>query len=880
MTSPNGGSKVNLAFDKALQIHLDRWKSDKRSFPDSATPDSLYSEIKEHENRYLKTKVYSYTSRLSSLIDRFQGFFSLVDTFVSSSSSIAALVWGGIRFIIRTASEYSKYFKRIMDVLEQMSQKLYFYHRYATVIYKKSDRVMMTLADVYGDILDVFMTVKKTFITSENHIRSSPAIAIQAFRFWSTFEEVIKSLDRRHVTLIAEVEHTDREANHADREEHILDKLRNDMDRLQRLLRFDGSECGEKHRQSQDKVFPSSGAWLLEQPQYQGWRDSRSAESRQLFWLHGQLGSGKTVLTSIVIEDLKRHKRPGSLLAIFYCDYKFDEKTRTDCLLRSLLGQLLHWFEPSLSQAPPVVHEILAEFSTARAVIEIPLADVLTRLTKHCGDVVMVIDALDECQDRKHILPFLHQLPSSARLFVASRDEDDIRHSFVSHFELSEQVIMPEDVKSDIRDYIVRITDDHLLQYPSFIQDRSLIQTIVETLVEKANGMFLWVFFQVKNILECDTDNDVRETLRNLPKGLEETYIRCLTRIDQHSSKDRLRRILRLVVCFDYIKVDDLLELINVDEMGHYWESERTINDVSTLVSRCGHLICRTEDGLGRPCFAPLHFSVYDFLISNPQSFDFAIRTLPQYHCYPLFDAYMSLARTFGRSYCINGCPELWHVQAAAIRQWQRHLDLVPRTAEFLTTMFDAPLVEDIQPSPVFPNATHVTLTNCRFFEVLDEYYILTPPVVKIPRQLVSTKLRRGPYLWTDVFPQPSINCTIKGSRRATTMRADCGIHVQPDAKPSRNRNANDLFAIDGTRVTVVDVDFIWAKSSNWTIRPCVEIVRNKTTSTPMETVGKFIADTTVTYKAITSILEAERNGSYFRVDSDFGLELHSSYTT
>jgi len=138
-----------------------------------------------------------------------------------------------------------------------------------------------------------------------------------------------------------------------------------------------------------------------------------------------------------VIEDLKRNKRPGSVLAIFYCDYKFGEKSQTDYILRSLLGQLFHSFDSAL-QPPSVVHEILSEFSTARSVTEIPLADVITRLAK-CCDVIFVIDALDECQDRRNVLTLLHQLPSSIRLFVTSRDEVDIRRSFLSYPKLWEQ---------------------------------------------------------------------------------------------------------------------------------------------------------------------------------------------------------------------------------------------------------------------------------------------------------------------------------------------------------------------------------------------------------------------------------------------------------
>jgi len=172
--------------------------------------------------------------------------------------------------------------------------------------------------------------------------------------------------------------------------------------------------------------------------------------------------------------------------------------------------------------------------------------------------------------------------------------------------------------------------------------------------------------------------------------------------------------------------MNDLVSLINVDEMDDHWSQCRTINDVSALISRCSHLITTIIDSTGSS-FTLSHFSVYQFLSSDPQSFDSAIRTLPQYHCYPIFDAYMAVAITFGRSHRIDGGPELLSAKALIIARFHEDRKLLPRAADFLTAMFNAPVVEGYtQPSLVLPNATHVKFINCRFIRALDEYYILT----------------------------------------------------------------------------------------------------------------------------------------------------------
>ena len=92
-------SQENQAFQIALQKHRDKWESH-YDFPESATPEELYSEIKQHVDDRRRSRLHDYTSRISDVIKQFETFFGLVDALVSVNP-IAGLVWGGIRFILR-----------------------------------------------------------------------------------------------------------------------------------------------------------------------------------------------------------------------------------------------------------------------------------------------------------------------------------------------------------------------------------------------------------------------------------------------------------------------------------------------------------------------------------------------------------------------------------------------------------------------------------------------------------------------------------------------------------------------------------------------------------------------------------------------------------
>ena len=189
-----------------------------------------------------------------------------------------------------------------------------------------------------------------------------------------------------------------------------------------------------------------------------------------------------------MIEDLKKNKCAGSRLSSFYCDYRFREKSKAEYLFRSLLRQLLHSFDDSLPQAPSPVHDILAKYSRTRSVADITLPDVLSGLETclTCEHVTIVIDALDECEDRAKVLRWLCQLPSSVYLFISSRDEDDIRCSFESPA-LREQKITPKDIEDDVRAYLDNKFNED--QNPNLVRNPALREEIVETLVKNANGM-------------------------------------------------------------------------------------------------------------------------------------------------------------------------------------------------------------------------------------------------------------------------------------------------------------------------------------------------------------------------------------------------------
>jgi hypothetical protein len=97
-------STTNDAFNKALLKHVDSCKSDSRSFSLGATPDDILQEITKYDQEHQASRGRRYAARFAAVVNGFQTYFDAVDTLVSSHPEVAALIWGGLKFVVQVCS--------------------------------------------------------------------------------------------------------------------------------------------------------------------------------------------------------------------------------------------------------------------------------------------------------------------------------------------------------------------------------------------------------------------------------------------------------------------------------------------------------------------------------------------------------------------------------------------------------------------------------------------------------------------------------------------------------------------------------------------------------------------------------------------------------
>ena len=259
---------------------------------------------------------------------------------------------------------------------------------------------------------------------------------------------------------------------------HKLDK-KEDIEVLDWLTPVDyGPQQTDYIRRRQ----PGTGQWLLDSPEFQTWLKT----DKQTLFCPGIPGAGKTILTSIVVEELTTQFSNDLTIGIayIYCNFRRQDEQKIDNLLASLLKQLAE-HQPSL---PSSVKNLYDRHKTkhTRPILDEILGS-LQAVASVYSRVFIIVDALDECQVsdgcRSRFISniFNLQAKTGAKLFTTSRPNLDIEKQFKGCL-LREILASDEDVQ--------RYLDDHMSQLPTFILSKPELQEEIKIeIVGAVEGM-------------------------------------------------------------------------------------------------------------------------------------------------------------------------------------------------------------------------------------------------------------------------------------------------------------------------------------------------------------------------------------------------------
>ncbi|KAK4060872.1 uncharacterized protein Triagg1_10564 [Trichoderma aggressivum f. europaeum] len=347
---------------------------------------------------------------------------------------------------------------------------------------------------------------------------------------------------------------------------------------------------GEHQQEKREARTPGTCEWLLNHSKFIEWE--RSSYSSTL-WLQGNVGAGKSFLTSKVVDYLPTtHQQEAEYdegFAYFYCSRSDPERRQAKYILRSYVSQLAR-----IPNHPTMIERnILTLYLKAReekrgfSILECEAA--LMQLINFYSRTILVLDALDECEmdAREALVRILHNLVSkgdgTVKVFIASRKEADIEE-YLGLKNLVE--ISTADNEEDIEKYV----EKEIAKVDGIWRSVSaeVKEQVKKTIREQSDGMFRWAYLQWEELKKLRTNQRIRERLGKLPKSLTEAYEEIYS---ENEEKDVLQRVVKWVLCARRpLTSEELLMAIRLERNLESLTISDPI-DESTLESICSHLV-------------------------------------------------------------------------------------------------------------------------------------------------------------------------------------------------------------------------------------------------------------------------------------------------
>ena len=238
----------------------------------------------------------------------------------------------------------------------------------------------------------------------------------------------------------------------------------------------------ESHDTALGAHQPGTNNWFVEGAEFKKWTESTDS----FLWVSGFPGAGKTTLFANCIKHL-RDSRPSWFLGYFYCDFRRNETQDVINIMGSVVAQICSqsgFFPEQLGNAYD--QGMSRPGQKQRPTLSL-LSNAFKTITERY-DMVMLLDALDECQQTQEACEFLTQLQKSCqniRILVTSRGTAEIQAGLSSYPKLQLERHMDE-VNEDIDAYINhRLSTAVQLQWLPI----PVKEDIASHLTEKSEGM-------------------------------------------------------------------------------------------------------------------------------------------------------------------------------------------------------------------------------------------------------------------------------------------------------------------------------------------------------------------------------------------------------
>lgn len=353
-------------------------------------------------------------------------------------------------------------------------------------------------------------------------------------------------------------------------------------------------------------LFRDAYRWVIDNPDFQQWRDFK--QNRQLLWVKGDPGKGKTMLLCGIIDELVSMAAHNTNVAFFFCQADHSHTNRATAVLCGLIYMIV-------KQQPHLISYLRAVYDDGKGCFQGVNAWVILseRFDKILGDAnlrntYLVIDALDECTFQTNdLLDLIAEKSSSyprVKWIISSRNWPSISERLGV---AQEKVNLSLELNQETISAAVAIYIEHKVaqlarekKYGPKLRD-----DVRNYLQNNADDTFLWVAL-VCSELRATTKRFTLQKLEAFPPQLEKVYERMMDGIRKSEEAELCRNILAVVTTvYEPVTLDELASLITLPP--HVAGDE----PLRETIALCGSFLALSDH------VALVHQSAKDFLLKH-----------------------------------------------------------------------------------------------------------------------------------------------------------------------------------------------------------------------------------------------------------------------
>lgn len=397
------------------------------------------------------------------------------------------------------------------------------------------------------------------------------------------------------------------------------------------LFRHSNPYENQKNRTA--KRVLETGKWFLENQNFLNWRDN---DGPDLLWLSAKPGSGKSVIARTLVDEELVISSQQTNTAV--CYFFFKDISPYQRSAHSAIAAILHQL---FSTFPPLVKYALLAFSlNGKEILQLfdEMFEILCQASadSSVGQVVCVLDALDECSDGdrsmliEKITNFYHKTRRSSsaegqpklKFLLTSRPYSNIHSQFNSLIQKAPVIHLSGDHESQkIKEEIDNVISDEVPKLAAAKgYDDEATDFLMGELLAVDNRTYLWLSLIMEEIRFSERPANKRELFKiisALPKSLIDAFDANLKRC-RHP--ELARQIFHIILAArEPLSVEDMkvATALAADFEYHSYEEiglERTDVFEMRIKNVCG-LMVTIDNG----SVFLIHQAVKDFLVSTDE---------------------------------------------------------------------------------------------------------------------------------------------------------------------------------------------------------------------------------------------------------------------